>query len=896
MRTPTQVFRRALFWLNIKRRTADLAAEIEHHRAQTQAALEADGLPPAEAAVQSRRAMGNVTLAREEARDVWLVASLARLWRDVKYGARGLRREPMFAVTACLTLAAGMAIATTAFSVVDAELWKPLPFPAPHQLVVVYPRAPGVRGSTERISGADWHDWQAQSHAFSDMAAVGDTTRRVLRRDSADSVWVTFVTSNYFSVLGGPMLIGRGLDDGADGGARAAVLSERIWRRLFDGDSSVLGRRLTIDDQPVVILGVRPGAQAFSSDADVFVAIDAGSPDFRDRARRNLNVIGRLRPGVTAAAAQAEMEAVAARITQEYPDGRTGHKVYVSDLKSFDSGYNWRPLYFFLSAAGLVMLLTCVNVAGLVLARALRRGREFALRGALGGGRGALVGQLLVEGALLALPGGALGLLLTIWALRIVSRLIPPDFLARGSQVPVDARVCLAAFALAGVTTIVFGMVPALFARRVDLNGTLGQGGRTAGQSPGQARARHGLLAAQLAVTVILLVAAGVFVRSFIGLTQLPIGFDPRDAVALRVSLTGPGYGDDAQIRGYAAALLERARGVAGVRDAAIGSSTPLGSGPLVFFVVPGRPRPAPSEEPRAIVRSTSPEYFRVLGIPLTAGRPFDAADTDGAPRVTIVNQTLAARLFPGEDPIGRAIELIPGARSPWTRRPGRLTIIGVSANVKEIEFNETEFNDIYVPFAQMAAPTFDLVARAGVPASTVLPALRAASSTIDPRLPISSLSTLEQRVDDALREDRFNLLMVTTFAATALLLASIGIFGALAYAVQERRREFGVRIALGAGRRAIVRAAVGPSVRVAGAGGLAGIGVTLMLARIIGSALYLVPGDGGHRGLLYGVTTTDPIALAAAVVALTVVATVAAVVPASQATRVDPLVALRIE
>jgi putative ABC transport system permease protein len=889
----TRTFRRAAFWLHARRHHSDLAAEIEHHRARLQAALEADGVPPAEAASRSRRAMGNMTLAREDARDVWIAAVVERVWRDVKYGARGLRREPLFAVSACLTLAAGMTIATTAFSVVDAELWKPLPFPAPDRLVAVSPRAPGARGATEQVAGADWLDWRAQSQAFADLAAHEGVTRRVLHRESADSVRVARVTSNYFSVLGGPMLFGRGLDDGGNDGARAAVLSQRIWQRLFDGDPAVLGRRVTIDDQQVLIVGIRPGAQSFKSDADIFIAFDPDSADFRDRNRRNLYVIGRLRPGITAAAAQSEMDAVAARIAREYPEGRTGRTMIVSDLKSWTSGHNWRPLYFLLAAAGLVMLLTCVNVAGLVLARALRRGREFALRGALGGGAAALVRQLLVEGALLAVPGGALGLLLTMWAVRILSPLLPPDFLVR-SEIPVDARVCLAAFALAALTAIVFGLVPALFARRADLVTTLGQGGRTAGRSRGQARARHLLLGAQIAVTVVLVVTAGLFVRSFTALTQVPIGFDPRDAAALRVSLTGPRYASDAQVRGYAAGLLERTRAVPGVRDAAIGSTTPLNSGPLVYFVVPGRPAPAPGDEARAILRTTTPDYFRALGIPVTAGRTFSDGDGDGAPRVAIVNHTLASRLFPGENPIGRVIELVPGARAAWTRHPGRLTIVGVAANVKEIGFNEVPFNDIYVPFAQMAAPAFELVARTAVPAGTVIPALRAAAASLDPRLPVTSISTLEQRVDEALREDRFNLLMVSTFAAAALLLASIGIFGALAYAVQERRREFGVRIALGAQRAAIVRAAVAQSVRVAGIGGLAGLAATLVLARVVGNALYLVPGE--HNGLLYGVTTTDPVALTAAFLALTAAAALAAVVPARQATRVDPLEALRAE
>jgi putative ABC transport system permease protein len=889
-----RLVRRAAFWLRAGRHDADLAAEIEHHRARTQAALEAGGLTAVEAVARSRRAMGNVTLAREDARAVWIGGALEGVWRDVKYGIRGLRREPAFALTACLTLAMGMAVATTAFSVVDAELWKPLPFPDPDRLVDVSLRAPGPRGGFERIAGADLLDWQGQNRAFTDLAGQDDIKRAVLRRDSSESIMVMPVTASYFSLLGRPPLIGRALAAGDERGIRAGMLSERGWRRLFDGDPAVLGRTVTIDDQPVAIIGVQDGPLQFTQDPDLFLPIDPASPAFRDRSVRTLVVIGRLRPGVDAAIAKTEMDAIAARIARDYPDGRTGRTVMVGDLRTGNTGFNWRPLYFFLWASGLVLLLTCVNVAGLVIARALRRGREFALRGALGGGRGALVRQLLVEGALLAIPGGALGLLFTSWALGALSRFIPVDFLIRGDRIPIDARVSLAAFAVTAVTAVVFGLVPALFARRLNLNVTLGQGGRTTGASPAQARVRHLLLAAQVALTVVLVAAAGIFLRSFTGLTRVPLGFEPRASVALRVSLTGPRYASETQMRGYAASLLERARATPGVQDAAIGTSSPLGSGPLIYFVLPDRPRPAAGDELRGILRSVSPDYFRALTIPLLSGRGFTAADADGAPRVTIVNEVVARRLFPGEDPIGRAVELISGARTPWTRHPGRLTIVGVAKQVKEVGLNEVEINSLYVPFAQMSAPVFDLIARSGAAAGTVAAPLRAAAAAIDPRVPISSVSTFEGRVDNALREDRFNLLLVAGFAVAALLLASLGIFGAIAYAVQERRREFGIRLALGARGRAIVFAAVSRAMRAAGVGGICGLAATLLLARIIGNGLYLVSGD--HEGLLYGVTTTDPLALGGALITLLAVATLAAIVPARQATRVDPLVALRSE
>ena len=890
-----RTIRRLLFRLRARRHADELAEELEQHRAVIQARLEADGIPASEAARLSRRAMGNATLAREDARDVWIFRILDRVWRDATYGARGLRREPLFALTACGTLALGLAIATTVFSIVDAELWKPLPFPDPDQLVSVYPRAPGPQGSTEGISGAELTDWRGRSQSFSGLAAADRMVRSVLRRDSAEWIWTTPVTTDYFAVLREPALIGRLLSTTDDRSTPAAVLSERAWRRLFEGDPGMLGRTVTIDDRPVVIVGVRSASRQFAADpTDVYLAIDERSAEFRDRSRRTLDVTGRLRPGVSAAAAQAEMSAIADHIAEQYPDGRRGHPLFVSDPRPFYLGHHARTLYFFLGAAVLVMLLTCVNVVGLVLARALRRGPEFALRGALGGGQAGFVRQLLVEGAVLAAPAGALGLLLTVWAVRALSAWIPAGFLESGGPVPVDRRVAMAAFALTAITSIVFGLAPALSARRIDLNATLGRGGRTIGRSPAQVRSRHLLLGVQMALTLVLLATAALFVRSYVGLTRVPTGFDAWGRVSLTVTLSGPRYEADEQIRAYAATLLERVGAVAGVHDAAVATSTPLYSGPLVFFIVPDRPRPAPGEESRAILRSVTPDYFRTLGIPLAAGRAFMGGDAAGAPRVAIVNEVLAAQLFPGISAIDRTIELLPGARAPWTRHPGPLTIVGVAHNAKEIFINETPMNDIYVPFAQMPAPRFEMLARAAIPPAVVGPALRKAAADLDPALPLSRVSTVGQRIDEALQQDRFNTLMVATFAATGLLLAAIGIFGALAYAVQERRREFGVRLALGAQRRTILFTALGESLRVAGAGAAAGIAALLILSRLIGSALYLVPGS--HNGLLYGVTTTDPLALTAAVASLAAVTLVAAMLPARQATRVDPLQVLRSE
>ena len=833
-------------------------------------------------------------LAREDAREVWTFAWLERIWRDARYGVKALLREPAFALTGILTLALGVATVTTIFSAVDAELWKPLPFPRPDRLVAITSKGPGAHPVYDSISGADLRDWQAGASGFEEIAGFGLTGRRVLRLDSAEAVVVTTVTSNLFSTLGASMFAGRAFSPADEAGGRTAVISRRAWRRIFDEDPGVVGRSVILDDRPIVINGILKTADALGQDSDFYVALDSASPEFRDRrAQAITGVVGRLKPGVDAASAQSDLQAVAARLAAASPDDRAGHSVQIKDLREYYTRNNWRPLYFFLGAAAVVLILSCANVANLLLARALRRRREFAIRGALGGGGATLARQLLVEGALLALPGGAVGVLLTGWALGLFSAQLPEGYLGHG-RIPVDGRVCLFALAVTSLTAIVFGLAPALFTRRINLNITLGDGGRTAGRSASHVRARHALLTTQVALTLVLLAGVGLFVRSYLLLTHVPLGFDPGGRVAVRVSLSGPRYETDAQRRGYADAAVEAVRAVGSLRDVAVASSSPLGSGPLVYFVVGERPRPAPGDEPNAILRAAGPDYFRTLGIRILNGRAFTAGDGAGAPRVAIVNEYFARSMFPNQNPIGRTIELLPRAHAPWTNRPGSLTIVGVAANVKQVGLNEIEFKDLCVPFAQAPSPGLEIVARTGIDAAAVIPALRAALAGVDRGVPVGTATTFEQRISDALREDRFNLLLISWFASVALLIAGIGIYGAVAYAVQERTREFGVRLALGARPRTIVMAAFSQAARFGLLGGSLGLAGAVALARVLGSALYLVPQE--HSGLLYGVRTTDPFALGCAFAGVVAVSLAAAAIPARHVARVDPLVALRQE
>jgi predicted permease len=542
------------------------------------------------------------------------------------------------------------------------------------------------------------------------------------------------------------------------------------------------------------------------------------------------------------------------------------------------------------------MLLSGFNVANLLLSRALRRRREFAIRGALGGGRAALVRQLIVEGGVLALPAAAAGTVMSQWLLGAFTSRIPQSYLERGGGIEIDLRVAAFVLGLAMVTTLLLALAPLLFARRIELNVMLGHGGRLAGGSPRHRRARTLLVVGQVTATVVLLTAAGLFGISFVRLTQAPLGFDPEGRISLRIALPAARYAGDAEIRAFADRLLEQARATAGVREAVVASGSPLDNrgGPAVQIVVPDRSRPPAGNEPAAIIRSAGPGYFAALGVQLFAGREFGETDSAGAPRVAVVNELLARRMFPGDNAVGQRLEIIPRVRTGWTHRPGIVTVVGVVDNVKNFGINEVEFNNLYLPFAQAPAPGIELIVRTASSPAAVADPLRRAAGSVDPALPVTALASLADRSDAALQGDRFNLTLIAFLAAVAVLLAAVGIYGSMSCSLQERLRELGVRVALGATPGTILGGALSESARLGVIGTALGAALALLIARVIGNALYLVPQQ--HGGLLYGVTTTNPLALGGACAAVIAVATLSGLGPARRATRVDPIAVLREE
>lgn len=879
-----KLIRRLRYLVHRDRHARELAEEMDFHRSML---LRGSGRGE-----RGGRSFGNATLAIEEAREIWLARWLEAVRRDLQYGVRILRREPIVALTTILTLAFGATATITAFSVADAELWKPVPFPQPSQLVAVNTTGPGGSDDYENPTGADFLAWRSGAR-LAEYAATGQYRNRVLRRDTAELVAVLDVSGNFFDTLRVHPAVGRVFSSADERGGRTAILGYQAWTRLFHANPAILGTLLRLDGDTYTVVGVSAKAplEFVGHEPDVYVCMNKDDPAFASWTSRSLDldVFGRLAPRVSIAQADAELEVIQSRNAAASPAAHRGHAIQLVDFRVFFTESNPRPLLFFLGAAVLVLILSCGNAAHLLLARALRRRREFAVRAALGGGAIAIVRQLAVEGALVAIPAAAFALILSSWALSLLTTFIPPDYLSRG-HLGLDARTAVFTLGVTFTATLILAFVPVVFARRVQLNATLGSGTRSAGDARGHVHLRHTLVVSQLSLTLVLLVAAGLFMVSFERLSNAPLGFEPHGRIAMRITASAAVQADDRRIAAYAELVRERARSVAGIRRVTIDSSSPLASGYGVSFLAVDRP-PAAGSEPVALQRSVGPEYFNTLGIILLAGRTFTAADGAGAPRVAIVNEALARTVFGGTSPIGKTLELLPG-RSSTVGLSGRVEIVGVVANAKDIGINEVDAEDLYLPFAQAPMREMELVASTSLPPEAIAEPLRRAVAAIDPAAPVAAMKTLDARVNEVLGGDRFNMLLIVSLATLAILLASVGIYGTMAYAVQQRTREFGVRLALGARPGAILTTALWESGRLGLLGSAIGTAAALVAARLFGTALYLVPRV--HDGLLYSVSLTNPGVLGGAAAALAGLALLAGLIPARQAMRVDPAVTLR--
>jgi putative ABC transport system permease protein len=794
---------------------------------------------------------------------------------DIRYALRSLLRHRVFALTAILTLGLGIGANTAIFSAVNGVLLRPLPFPHPDRIITIWGHHASI--GRETASLPDFLDWR-NARSFSGMAAWANAAFTVTGTGEPEVVSGALVTPNYFRVLGAPIPLGRDFrDDEARGAARVVVLSQGYWQQAYGGRPDVVGRQITLGGVPYTIIGAGARGLALPAQVDLWAPLQIDTT----LGRRNdfLQVIGRLAPGATPQGAQVELATIARRLEAEYPASNAGWGVELIGLQERIVGEIRPALLVFLGAVALVLLIACANVANLMLVRVAAREREVTIRAALGASRRRLLRQFLTESVLLALAGGILGLGLAVWGVDAL-RALEPGTVPRLQDIRLDGRALAFALVLSIGTGLLFGVVPAIRALGFDLRGGLAEGGRALAGGRAAARTRNALVLAEVALASVLLVGAALLLRSFVGLQRVDPGIAVDGILTARVTLPRSRYDDPARQVAFADALLERARALPGVSSAALGSGAPVDDALTYWaFAMAGVEQPPPEVVQDAVVYRASPEYFPTFGLPLIRGRLFQAGDRADQTLVAIVSQGLAQRYWPGRDPIGSRITFGDPAdsTSDW------LTVVGVVGDVRQDGAVSPAYPQIYVPFAQLSNRSIVVALRTGrAPLALVAP-LKQVLAGVDPNLALSQVSTMEQRVAGTLARPRVNALLLAAFAATALVLAALGIYGVIAYSVVQRTRELGIRVALGASADVVLGMVMRQGLSPVLIGLAIGLGVAAVGSRVL-------------RSLLYGVTATDPATYVAVAAFLAAVAVAASYVPARRAARSDPVKALRAE
>jgi predicted permease len=872
----------------------DLSEEIQDHLREKIDELVARGMPESEAAAAARREFGNVTLVKERSREVWRWPSMENFLMDVHYGLRLLRKNPGFTAMAVLTLAIGIGANTAIFSVLESQLWHPLPFPDSERLVDVHTVLRDNPKQWDVLSSRMFQAWRSQTRSLAGLVGYSYPTNRNLTADgSAERVLVMPVTSNFFEVLQVPLARGRAFlaEEETPGRDRAVIVSYSFWQNRFASDPGLLGKQVLLDGQPYIVAGITSPRLHFEfiEEPAVFVPLAMDS----SQVTRNLYAIGRLAPNETPQQVREELAVIFDRVlkSEGLPLESTAA---VANLRETWTQFAAQPLYFFAGAITLVLLIACVNTAGLLLARGLARQREFAVRATLGAGRATLVRQSLIESLLMSLAGGAVGTIFGIWGAGVLAKLLGPERLPRTAPIALDFSVLAFVLGVSIVSALLLGIAPALFASHVDLNHALRHAARGLSANRSQLRSRSSLVAVEVALALVLLFGAGLFLSSFVRLQEAPRGFDAPGALTFRVDLHGENYAKPDQMQRYFNILAEQLRSIPGVREVTLGSGLPVTGSTGLFATVnvAGRP-PADKYGTFLIMHTIAPNYFQALHMHLLAGRPLDPHDAEGAARVAVVNRNAAQDLFGHEDPLGKILEFV---AQPQRGVPAQapVQIVGVVENAQEFGANETPFKDLYVPFSQHPVPSSYVLIDSNLPRGSLLASIRAAASSLDKDQPVFDVQTMDDRITSSVQGARFTMLIVAALAAVALVLVFVGIFGTVAYFVQQRTQEFGIRLALGASPARILRDAIAQSLVIGVAGLAIGVSSSLILGRLLRHALYLVPHE--HTGMLYGVRIHDPLIMFGACGLLIAVLLFASYIPARRAMRVDPMVALRYE
>jgi putative ABC transport system permease protein len=818
---------------------------------------------------------------RQGGHELRLPAGMDTLRQDIAYSLRRLRQAPAFTLVAVATLALGIGANGAIFSVVNAVLLRPLPFEEADRLVRVSMTWKGR--STSVYSPQNFLDVEAAAHSFESLAAYDEAGVTLTGRGRPARLRGATVSVRFFDLLRVRPAQGRAFEAGESepGHTRVAVLGHRLWRERFGGAPDIVGQTIQLNREPHTVIGVAPAGFAFPEAAEIWTPIEYDAR-FRSQSRGAwyLGAVGRLAPGVGVEHARQEVATIHDRLARDYPDANEGVGGTVVPLQEAMVGDSRRALLVLLGAVGLVLLIACVNVANLLLARVAAREGELAVRTALGAGRGRLVRQLVTESLTLSVLGGAAGVLLAMFSLDALLAL-QPEGIPRLAEVRVDRTVVAFAGGLSLLTGLFFGVFPAQQMLRRATAVSLREASRGILSGRGH-RLRSSLVIGQVALAMMLLAGAGLLLRSFSQLRRVDPGFRSDSVLTFRLALPESAYQDDRSKIAFYDRLLTRLSALPGVRSAGSIMGVPLSG--LAFslsFEVKGRPPLPAAQQPTMQVRVTTPEYFRTMGIPILRGRAFDGRDVAGAPQVAVISAAAARRHFPGEDPLGKVITI--GWRRPADQPPAGGEVVGIVGDVKDIGLAEENQPEMYVPLAQLPVETMDVVLRASVPPRSLVPAVESVVRDLDPELPVARVATLDEVVARSISEPRFYMILLGAFASMAVFLAALGIFGVLSYAVVQRSREIGIRVALGAHPAAVLRMVLGQAAGLAAGGVLIGLAGAVALSRAIGS-------------LLFELSPTDPLTLGTMAVLLGTVALLASYLPARRATRVDPLIALRSE
>ncbi len=814
------------------------------------------------------------------------------IWLDMKFGVRMLAKSPGFAIAAILTLALGIGATTAIFTVVNAILLRPLEYQSPYQLVMVWEKNLQKGWLVAPTSYPNFVDLRNGNNVLTDLAAFTESTFNLTGGDEPERIIGWRVSSGLFSMLGVSPLQGRAFlpEDGRPGSGRVLMISHGLWQRRFGGRISLIGQTVALNGQTYTVVGIMPrnfkfpppfsatmaSSQIAFNSADLWVPLGDDTAPVRDT--RTFYMLGRLKQSVTWAQAQSELNVIAKRLEQEYPAPNTGMEISLVPLHTQVSGDVRLALLNLFAAVGLVLLIACINVANLLLARAAGRQKEIAIRGAVGCTRARLIRQLLTESAVLGLVGGVLGLLLAFSGVYVLVALTPGN-LPHLKDVTIDSSVLLFAVLISLLTALVFGLAPALHASKPDLQEALKEGGRSSTGGSRANRLRGVLVISEIAAALVLLIASGLMLKSFWRLQHVNPGFEAENLLTLELQLPEIKYREAPQQLLFQQQLLQRIGSIPGVSNAATVNNLPFsGNEAYLAFSIEGRPIPNPADRPRAYHRVVSSDYMQVMGIPFRGGRPFNDHDNADAPGVTIINEATARRYWPGEDPIGKRIKRgRPESKNPW------LTIVGIIGPIRHTSLGVESQPEFYVPFLQNPDSVLTLVARTASDPRTITNAVRGEVLLLDRDLPASNIKFMSELIAKSVAQPRLYAVLLIIFASVALILAAVGIYGLLSYSVSQRRQEIGIRLALGATPGNIRKLVLVHALRLVIVGLILGLVLGLAFTRLMAS-------------LLFGVSATDPLIFILISLLLFCVALLASYFPARSATRVDPLTALRYE